>query len=729
VEALEFGHYLLEHLIGSGGMGDVYQAFDRRRDRAVALKLLPELFSADREFQKRFRRESQVVARLREPHIIPIHDYGEIDNRLYIDMRLVDGGANVASLLRDSGAMPPGRAVRIVSQVAEALDAAHADGLIHRDIKPSNILVTSNDFVYVVDFGIAHSIGHTASSLTMTGTTVGTLDYMAPERFSSRTVDYTADVYSLACVLYECLTASKPFVGADLPSLMYAHLYSAATPPSAVDPSIPAALDEVVATGMAKKAGDRYQTAGALAEAARGALNSVTSTERDTQTPARLSVRPAVAPTRPVTSSLVNGASPAPGLVDTVAAAGLGEPAGEPHTPSGRPARVRRSEPTPPPVPRPPLRPRPRTGPKSMPPAGVPVSRTTVWLVSLLLVVLTAGLVLAVAKGLGPTGEHSPPGSVRTNPSAPAPPPIRTSVAVPTVNGSITTSATPGYAQVAPNGRFVYVTNRDPQLITVIDTTINKITATIPIPAGPPRFVAFAPDGKRAYVSIYNDQATVNLVAVLDTATNTVLTTIPVDERPFALAVSPDQRTVWVPSHDTSTIDIVDTSTNTVVKKIPVAPNPHWVAFDTADGRVYVANHESNLLTVLDPSNYSVVATIPAGKSPHSVAVSPDGRRVSEVNYDGNNVMVVDTSTNQVVATIPVGLNPQDISYAADGHYAYTANVEDGTISVIDMVTNTVTATIPIGGSPTSVAVTPDGSRAYVTSLDDAKVTILDTAH
>jgi YVTN family beta-propeller protein len=725
VETLEFGHYLLEHLIGSGGMGDVYQAFDRRRDRAVALKLLPELFSTDREFQQRFRRESQVVARLREPHIIPIHDYGEIDNRLYIDMRLVDGGVNVASLLRDSGAMPPERVVRIISQVAEALDAAHADGLIHRDIKPSNILLTTNDFVYVVDFGIAHAIGHTASSLTMAGTTVGTLDYMAPERFSSLTVDRTADVYSLACVLYECLTASKPFVGADLPSLMYAHLHSAATPPSAVDPSIPAALDEVVAIGMAKKAGDRYPTAGALAEAARGALDSATSTERATQTPARLSVRPVVAPTRPVTSSLVNGASPAPELVDTVAAAGLGEP----HTPSGRPAQVRRSEPTPPPVPRHPLHPRPETEPKSMPSVGVPVSRTTIWLVSLLLVVLTAGLVLAVAKSLGPTAEHPPSGSVRANPSAPAPSAIRTSVAVPTVAGSIPTSATPGYAEVAPNGRFVYVTNRNPQVITVIDTTINKVTATIPIPAGPPRFVAFTSDGKRAYVSIYNDQDTVNLVAVLDTATNTVLTTIPVDKRPFALAVSPDQRTVWVPSHDTATIDIVDISTNTVVKKIPVAPNPHWVAFDTAVGRAYVANHESNLLTVLDPSNYSVVATIPVGTSPHSVAVSPDGRRVSEVNYDGNNVMVVDISTNQVVGTIPVGLNPQDVSYAPDGHYAYTANVEDGTISVIDMVTNTVTATIPIGGSPTSVAVTPDGSRAYVTSLDDAKVTILDTAH
>ena len=189
MEAQEFGRYRLERLIGSGGMGDVYQAVDLERDRVVALKLLPPLFSGNEEFLHRFRRESRVAARLREPHIIPIHDYGEIEQRLFIDMRLVDDGRTIANLLGDEGALEPARAVNLIGQIAEALDAAHADGLIHRDIKPSNVLVTDRDFVYVMDFGIAHAIGHTATGLTLSGATIGTLDYMAPERFGNRALD------------------------------------------------------------------------------------------------------------------------------------------------------------------------------------------------------------------------------------------------------------------------------------------------------------------------------------------------------------------------------------------------------------------------------------------------------------------------------------------------------------------------------------------------------------
>jgi serine/threonine protein kinase len=198
-----------------GGMGEVYQAFDSKRDRIVALKLLPEAFSKDDEYQRRFRRESHAVARLREPHVIPIHDYGEINRRLFIDMRLVDGGRNIATILADQGPFALARAVHLISQVADALNAAHADGLIHCDIKPSNVLVTSSDFVYVVDFGIAHTVGHTLTSLTMSGTTVGTLDYMAPERFGNGPIDCRADVYSLACLLYECLTGARPFTGTE----------------------------------------------------------------------------------------------------------------------------------------------------------------------------------------------------------------------------------------------------------------------------------------------------------------------------------------------------------------------------------------------------------------------------------------------------------------------------------------------------------------------------------
>ncbi|WP_051580825.1 serine/threonine-protein kinase [Pseudonocardia acaciae] len=674
MEGQDFGPYRLERLIGSGGMGDVYQAFDRQRDRIVALKLLPELFSANEEFETRFRRESRMAARLREPHIIPIHDYGEIDGRLYIDMRLVDGGHNVASLVRDAGALAPERAVRLIGQAADALDAAHADGLVHRDVKPSNILVTQQDFVYVVDFGIAHMVGHTAAGITLSGATIGTLEYMAPERFNSRSSDRGADVYSLACVLYECLTAGKPFPGEDLPGLMYAHLFTSPRPPSESAPGIPPALDEVVARGMAKEPAERYPSTGALAEAARLALGEA---------------RPVVVTTRPAAPASAAAPEQTPG-------------------PNRSRMVVRPWDPT--------VTSRPRA-------ARWPI--VTGGLLAALLAAAIAAVLVVTQRPVAPT---TSPASAPAIPAAKPAPAVKASVPVPALGPSIPTAATPDFAAVAPDGRFAYVLNRDPQLISVLDTASNRVTATIPVPAGPPRFVAFAPDGARAYVTIYDERDTVNLLAVVDTATNRVLANVPVDRRPFAATVSPDQRTVWVSSHDTGLVDVLDTASNAVIRRIQVAPNPHWVAFATAVNRVYVANHESNLLSVVDPVTYAVVTTIRVGTSPHSVAVSPDGRRVSVVNFDSNTVSVVDTATNQVVATIPVGRNPQYIGYAPDGRVAYTANADDKTITVIDMTRNAVTATLPTGGEPTSIALTHDGARGYVTVLDAARLAVLNTA-
>ncbi|MGH3801822.1 MAG: serine/threonine-protein kinase, partial [Pseudonocardiaceae bacterium] len=268
----EFGPYRLETLIGRGGMGEVYRAFDTVTDRVVALKRLHPHLAADTEFQARFRRESKLAARLREPHVIPIHSFGEIDGRLYIDMRLIDG-TDLASLLTEHGALPPARAVTIVAQVAGALDAAHAEDLVHRDVKPSNVLLATtreDDYAYLVDFGIAHATA--ATKLTPTSITLGTLDYMAPERFLHGSGDHRVDVYSLACLLHESLTGHRPFPGDGLPSQMYAHLNLPPPRPADRRPGIPVGLDQVVARGMAKDPDQRYPSAGALADAAHTAL-------------------------------------------------------------------------------------------------------------------------------------------------------------------------------------------------------------------------------------------------------------------------------------------------------------------------------------------------------------------------------------------------------------------------------------------------------------------------
>ncbi|OBF24407.1 hypothetical protein A5725_07335 [Mycobacterium kubicae] len=266
-----FGRYRLIELLGRGGMGEVWKAFDTEANRLVALKLLPTQLSADTDFQRRFRREAHAAARLSSPHVIPIHQYGEIDGRLYLDMRLIDG-RDLASVLAE-GPLDPNQAVDIVSQVARALHAAHQQSLLHRDVKPSNIVLDHDDFAYLIDFGIARTIGETR--MTQPGYAMGSFRYIAPERLVvDADEDARADIYSLACVLYECLTGKPPFPGDDMPRLVAAHLNAPPPRPSLKQPKLPTSVDEVITRGMAKHPDDRYATTVALADAARHAVNS-----------------------------------------------------------------------------------------------------------------------------------------------------------------------------------------------------------------------------------------------------------------------------------------------------------------------------------------------------------------------------------------------------------------------------------------------------------------------
>lgn len=272
----QFGPYRLIRMLGSGGFGEVYEAEDNTMHRTVALKLLSNTYSQDPVFRERLFREAHTAGRLREPHVLPIHSCGEIDGQVYIDMRLVRG-VDLETLLKRDGPLDPARAVRLIRQVAAALDAAHAETVLHRDVKPANILLSGDDFASLVDFGLASAAGD--ARLTKTGKAVGTFDYVAPERLSDAPVDHRCDVYALACVLYELLTGKAPFDEyRDLSALMTAHLTAPIPRPSQRRPGIPTALDGVIARGMAKNPDDRYPGAGELADAAERALNPAAPT-------------------------------------------------------------------------------------------------------------------------------------------------------------------------------------------------------------------------------------------------------------------------------------------------------------------------------------------------------------------------------------------------------------------------------------------------------------------
>lgn len=264
-----FGRYEVIEEVGRGGMGTVYRAHDPKMLREVAIKVLPADLAGVPGYAERFRREAYAAGRLSEPHVLSVYEADEVDGQLYLVMPFVEG-SDLHQLLEREGQLSPQRAVHIIDQIAAALDAAAASGLIHRDVKPSNVLITNRDFAYLIDFGIAHDAA--ATKLTSTGTTMGTWGYMAPERFTTGTADQRGDVYSLACVLYECLTGALPFPGQSMPQQVHGHCYLEPPRPTAVNRALPAGLDAVVARGMAKDPNQRFASASELAAAARQAV-------------------------------------------------------------------------------------------------------------------------------------------------------------------------------------------------------------------------------------------------------------------------------------------------------------------------------------------------------------------------------------------------------------------------------------------------------------------------
>jgi serine/threonine-protein kinase len=264
-------------------MSTVYLAEHLSLGRKVALKLLAPELSADVRFRERFVRESRMAAGMEHPNIIPIYEAGEADGVLFIAMRLVRG-TDLKALIEREGQLEPARTVAIIRQVASALDAAHVEGLVHRDVKTANILVApgpeGSDHVYLSDFGLTKR-PDSRSGLTKTGQFLGSVDYVAPEQIEGKAIDGRADVYSLGCVLFECLTGRVPFERDSEMAVLWAHMQ--APPPSVSDvrPGLPSALDPVLAKAMAKAADDRYPTCQAFAIAAREALGASTG-ERPT---------------------------------------------------------------------------------------------------------------------------------------------------------------------------------------------------------------------------------------------------------------------------------------------------------------------------------------------------------------------------------------------------------------------------------------------------------------
>jgi class 3 adenylate cyclase/tetratricopeptide (TPR) repeat protein len=268
VPGTRIGDYVIVSEIGRGGMAIVYLAEHPNLGRKVALKLLSAELADDESFRARFMREARLAAGIEHPNIVPVHDAGEAEGLLYIAMRYVEG-VDLAKLLEREGKLPLDRSTRILAQVAAALDAAHAKGLVHRDVKPSNVLLApgegpgGEDHAYLADFGLARpQLG--VSSHTQVGDLYGTVDYMAPEQLVGRPTDARTDVYALSCLAYECLVGEPPFRRDTVIATASAHLHDEPTPPSERNPELPMQLDPVLLKGLAKDKASRQASAGRL---------------------------------------------------------------------------------------------------------------------------------------------------------------------------------------------------------------------------------------------------------------------------------------------------------------------------------------------------------------------------------------------------------------------------------------------------------------------------------
>ncbi|HEX4719722.1 MAG TPA: serine/threonine-protein kinase [Thermoleophilaceae bacterium] len=573
------GPYDVDRLISRGGMGEVYLARHRHLDRQVALKILPAGLAGDQGFRERFVRESRSAAALHHPNIVTVYDAGETDGVLYIAMQYIDG-PDLSTVLHRDGPLPAARCMLILDQIAAALEAAHARGLIHRDVKPGNVLLDT-ERAYLTDFGLTKPVG-VNTAVTSPGVLVGTVDYVAPEQIRGGAVDPRTDVYALGCLMYRALTGTPPFPRDNEMAVLHAHLYD--EPPRVTDlrPDLPPAIDDVIWTALAKDPEDRFGSATAVSVAANHAMT-------------RRIRASAEAPTGVVSHEV------APETASR---------------PSGPTARLG------------------RTLIPGLPSAGVAAALVLLGAAVVIVLVVTSqgnggGAPPAPTASLAPADlEAAPPTRVGYLPSGVAvglggiyvanegDGTLRRVDAIKGRLDSMKTIIGGGPAAVAAGADGVWVTSRHTNMLTRVDPRTMSVVARIPV-GSMPGAVAIGNHDYAVWVANEKDATVVRV----NPRTNTVdpAKPIAVGRAPHAIATTPGA--VFVANRSDGTVDRIDVRSRRVTASFKTGKRP--TALTVSGKFLWVANAGDGSVARIDMHSSKVVGRTHVGGQP-SALVSTD---------------------------------------------------------------------------------------------------------
>lgn len=674
-----FAGFTIRRLLGRGGMGAVYLAGHPRLDRLIALKVLNEVLAADPPARNAFDREAQLAARLEHPNIVGVYDRSHPqDPALWLSMRFIEGGDVTTLLSGTVNGLELPRAVALITDAAHALDYAHAQGVLHRDVKPANLLIDhdlrSGERAVLTDFGIARTMDDTA---TLTGV-AATLAYAAPERFSRKPADHRADIYSLGATLYQLVTGEPPFPRRDQAAVIAAHLLE--EPPSVRirRPELPAGIDEVIATALAKRPEDRYQTCGALAAAI----------ER-----AAAADRPPTAP-QPVETVSTVKAAPAP-QDRTVEPMPVGQ-----STIIGTPPAVGDPMPTESPSPSP----APTTGPAK-------IGRRKRVAVVLVAVLVVAASALTLSEVLRNRSDSSATPSSATG-GAP----------------SIALEKSPRAIAVDPGTHAVFVTNDD-HTISALDpvTGQSKTTATLD---GTRNTMAIDTASHTIFAGGTNGSDPIVEVIDPDTLASTATIKIGPDKPgafnfPSGLLADPTTHTVYAYESFDGWLAVIDPAART---QRTDARGSFEFAIDTGTHKLVGINIASHSAYTIDPVSGSAAdETAVKDCCSGAVAFDPETRMLYATDTQNSQIIVIDLANRKVAATIStpqLGSIGTSIAIDLAARNLFVSGGIDKSIVVIDLTQNAVSRSIDVADTPTAMAV--DSSTHTLYSISAAQtLTIL----